>query len=103
MPISFLPTTTPGRWTTLSSVVVFVLLFLNPLIVNLASLVSGRDLSDNRTLFSIIGILLMAFAAAAVLTGTLAMVRFKERSALVILGTVFSFVYLLFAIDTILI
>jgi hypothetical protein len=95
--------TTPGRWATLSSAVVFVLLFLNPLIVKLVSLAGGQDLTENRTLFSIIGILLVAFAAGAVVTGALAIVRFKERSMLVILGTVFNFVYLLFAIDTILI
>jgi len=102
MPISFLPTTTPGRWVVISSFGVFILLLLNPIIVNLFSLITGGGSSDNETLLTVIGAILVMLAVIALVTGSLAMVRYKERSVLVILGAVFSFVYLLFAIDTIL-
>jgi hypothetical protein len=101
MPILFLPTTAPGRWAAFLSIGLFILLFLSPLIVNLFSIITGHVLSDSEILLTVIGTVLVVLAAATLVTGTLAMLRFKERSVVVILGTVFSLVYLLFAIDTI--
>jgi hypothetical protein len=99
--IVILPTTTLGKWSIGSSIGVFVLLFLNPLIVGLGTLVGGKDLSSNQILFSVIGALLVGFSATAFVTGVIGMIKFKERSILVIIATLFNFVYLMFALDTI--
>jgi hypothetical protein len=98
---TLLPITKPGKWSIGSSVGVFVFLFLNPLIVGLGTLVGGKDLSSNQVLFSVIGALLVGFSATALVTGVIGMIRFKERSILVIVATLFNFVYLMFALDTI--
>jgi hypothetical protein len=99
--IIILPATTLGKWSIGSSIGVFIFLFLNPLIISLSNLIVGKDLSGNQYLLSMIGALLVGFSTAAFVTGVISMIKFKERSILVILATLFNFVYLMFALDTI--
>ena len=98
-----MPRTAPGRWAAIFSAGLLALLLSSPLLVSLLSSVTGGDSSHAETLLAVTGVLLVALAAAAFVFGILAMVRYRERSAAVILGTVFSFVYLLFAIDTLIV
>ncbi len=98
---TFLPATRWGKWSIGLSVGVFVLLFLNPIIIRLATLIGGRDLSGDPTLLAVIGILLVVCSAAAFLTGVISIVMVKERALLVIVAVLFNFVYLVFAFDTI--
>jgi hypothetical protein len=99
--IVILPTTTLGKWSIGSSIGVFIFLFLNPLIISLGNLIAGKDLSSNQYLLTAIGVLLIGFSAAAFVTGVIGMIKFKERSILVIIATLFNLVYLMFALDTI--
>jgi hypothetical protein len=99
--IVILPTTTLGKWSIGSSIGVFIFLFLNPLIISLGNMITGKDLSSNQYLLTAIGALLIGFSAAAFVTGVIGMIKFKERSILVIIATLFNLVYLMFALDTI--
>jgi hypothetical protein len=86
MKITFLPTTTLGKWTIGLIISLFVFFLLSVAIVNLGHQTGGETVTANNYI-AIPMLIAVISGVSAFITGIIAILKYKERSLLVFIAT----------------